>query len=296
LRYISGQLLAGARAGDCLSFREIGRAILTTEPCRSMLTGIGQFSLGRRVFNFLSGPFGVFTSFAEAWLAAKRTNPVAHEDPEEIKMQLRVSTSLRSSDYPVLYWLWKIGAEDLRIFDYGGNVGNLYYSYQPYLRQRRLVEWTVFDIPPVVEEGKRIAAKRHASGLTFVHTAADVSRRHVLLISGAFHYWEGSIREFIRQFAEAPEHVIVNRSPIHETLESFITVQRTPTCAFPCIVRNADDLISDFAAAGYVMEDHWRALELALTLPLFPDRSVAYYSGFYFRLQKSAMDNQTPAD
>jgi hypothetical protein len=32
-----------------------------------------------------------------------------------------------------LYWLSKIAATEIRIFDFGGNVGNLYYSYSTYL-------------------------------------------------------------------------------------------------------------------------------------------------------------------
>jgi putative methyltransferase (TIGR04325 family) len=266
-----------------VSFRDVGKAVLATEPCRSVLSSVGKSALGRKVLNRLSSPCGVFTTVAEAGTAAKRASLIGHEDPEEIEVHLRLSKSLRPSDYAVLYWLLKIGAEDLRIFDYGGNVGNLYYSYLPYLQNRRNVEWTVFDIPSVVDVGKRIALQRSASGLMFANSLAGISRRHVLLVSGAFHYWEGSVQEFLGQFAEVPEHIIVNRSPVHETQQPFFSVQRTRTCAFPCIVRNAAELISDFAASGYAMIDRWQALELALTLPLFPEQSVSYYSGFYFR-------------
>ena len=36
-------------------------------------------------------------------------------------------------------------------------------------------------------------------------------------------------------------------------------------------------------SAGYELVDRWPALELALRMPLFPDRTVPHYSGFYFR-------------
>lgn len=269
-----------------MSLRDIGKAVLSTQPCLGILTGVGKSLFGRELLNRLSNYGGVYDTFHEGWAAAKRAKPVGHEDPEEIEVHLRVSQTLRPSDYAALFWFLKIKGENLRILDYGGNVGNLYYSYMPYLKSQRKIEWTVFDIPPVVEKGKVIAAKNNASVLTFVNSASDVSRPQVLFLSGAFHYWEGSVQEFLRQFAEPPEHIIVNRSPVHETKHSFVTVQHTPTCAFPCVVRNAAQMIADFAALGYVMADRWSALELGLRLPLFPEWSVGAYSGFYFRLEK----------
>jgi putative methyltransferase (TIGR04325 family) len=274
-----------------LSLREIGKAVLSTQPCRGMLAGVSKSPFGRDLLNRLSNHCGVYDTFQEGWAAAKRVNPVGHEDPEEIEVHLRMSESLRPSDYAVLCWFLKIDAERLRIFDYGGNVGNLYYSYMPYLKSQRTVEWTVFDIPSVVEKGKTIAAKNNASGLTFANSASSISRPHVLLLSGAFHYWEGSVQGFLEQFAGAPEYIFVNRSPVHETRQSFVTVQRTQTCAFPCVVRNAAEMISEFARMGYVMVDRWNALELALRLPLFPEWSVGSYSGFYFRLGNQTADN-----
>jgi putative methyltransferase (TIGR04325 family) len=276
-----------------LSLRDIGKAVLSTQPCLGMLAGVGRSPFGRELLNRLSNSGGVYDTFQEGWAAAKRVNPVGHEDPEEIEVHLRVSQTLRPSDYAALFWFLKIDAENLRIFDYGGNVGNLYYSYMPYLKNQRKIEWTVFDIPSVVENGKMIAAKNNASGLTFVKSVGGVFRPQVLFLSGAFHYWEGTVEEFLRQFTAPPEHIIVNRSPVHETKHSFVTVQHTRTCAFPCVVRNAAEMISDFAAMDYVMVDRWNALELTLRLPLFPEWSVAAYSGFYFRLQKYDGDNPT---
>jgi putative methyltransferase (TIGR04325 family) len=236
----------------------------------------------------MSRPYGCYATFAEAWTAARKANPVGHEDPGEIEVHLRHSESLRPSDYAALYWISNIHPRDPRIFDFGGNVGNVYYSYAPRLRALGDIEWSVFDIPSMLENGRRIAAARKAEGLRFMDSAGVFEERQILLVSGAFHYWEKDVSAFLQQFKNPPRHILMNRSPIHETQASFITVQRTESCAFPCKVWNLDDLISSFDAHGYRLIDRWRAMELSLKLPLFPKLSVPCYSGFYFSKEENA--------
>lgn len=269
-----------------MGVKEIAVSIVESEPCRAILTALGESRTGRRLLNRLSAPFGVYDTFDEGWLAARRAKPTGHEHPDDVKIHLALSKSLRPSDYAVLYWLSRLAAEELSVFDFGGNVGNLYYSYLPYLRYRsQTIEWTVFDLAPIIEEGRILSAQREAPELKFTSSPRDAPEKSIVLVSGAFHYWEKSIPEFLEQFTKPPTHIILNRSPVHEKYRSFVTVQRTESYAVPCIVRNAQAMIQDFAAAGYTMVDRWSALELRLRLPLFPDRSVQRYSGFYFRHQ-----------
>jgi len=269
-----------------MSAREVAIAFLASEPCRTLLTRIEVLPHGRKLLNSFCQTHGVFTTFEEGWSVARRAKPAGHEDLSEIKVHLEFSSALRPSDYAVLYWLLKIGAGDLRIFDFGGNIGNLYYSYSSHLNSAQSVRWTVFDIPNVLEEGKRIAEERGAHGLRFTSSLQVASDCNVLLVSGAFHYWEKGVQAFLNQFANPPEHVILNRTPVHDRKLSFVTVQRTKECAFPCIVRNSAELVADFNAKGYAMIDRWPALELSLRMPLFPQYTVPHYSGFYFRRQR----------
>ncbi len=249
---------------------------------KAILTRIAGNPAGKRVLNAFSQPHGVYDTFAEGWAAARKTNLAGHEDPNEVKVHLRLAESLRPSDYAALYWISRIQPRNLKLFDFGGSVGNLYYSYSPYLRELESVEWTVFEIPNVVETGREIATERKAAGLRFVDSVESFRSEEILLVSGAFHYWEQDIPAFLQHFGEAPRHIIINRSPVHEVQPSFITVQGTPSCAFPCKVWNSGELLSGFAACGYQLNDRWRAWELSVNRPLLPAFSVPYYSGFYF--------------
>jgi len=266
--------------------REIAIRFLATGPGQSVLQLVGKSRVGLRLLNVMSGHCRLFRSFEEAWKSAGRSAYAGHDHPDYIQEHLDLSKSLRPSDYAVLYWLLRINPDDIRVFDFAGNVGNLFYSYYPYLRRAgELIDWTVFDLPRTMEKGREIAANRSALGLRFEDSLRGFSEEQTLLVSGAFHYWETSVREFIRQFPQRPHHVILNRTPVHDSQPPFITVQHRGSYAVPCIVRNKEELASAFAAEGYVMVDQWPALELSLQMPLLPSYTVPNYSGFYFRQQ-----------
>jgi putative methyltransferase (TIGR04325 family) len=263
---------------------EIAIRFLDLGPCRRLLQLAGKSRVGHRLLNAMSGHRRLFRSFDEAWECAKRSTYAGHDHPDYILEHLFLAKSLRPSDYAALYWLLRINAENPRVFDFAGNIGNLFYSYYPYLKRAgEPLDWTVFDLPRTLEKGREIAASRSAPGLSFADSLRGFSEEQTLLVSGAFHYWETSVREFIGQFPQRPRHVILNRTPVHDTQPPFITIQHRGSYAVPCLVRNKKELASAFAAEGYVMIDQWPALELSLKMPFLPNYTVPNYSGFYFR-------------
>ena len=271
-----------------MSAKDITIHVLASQPCRGVLSRLELLPFGKRVLNRISQPRGVFASFDEAWAAARHSTYAGHDHPDYIKTHLELSASLRPSDYAALFWLLQASPGELRVFDFGGNIGNLYYSYLGYLRRAsRVVDWTVYDLPNTIEEGRRIASERGVRELQFTDSIEGFSGNHILLISGAFHYWEKSVQEFLEQLPHSPAHIIVNRTPVHNTQPSFITVQYRKSYAVPCIVRNMAGMIEEFAVCGYAMVDRWPATERSLRMPLFPERTVEHYSGFYFRRQEA---------
>jgi putative methyltransferase (TIGR04325 family) len=275
-----------SKENDAVSLKDVAIETLASQPFRGVLVRLEGLPYGKRILNELSLQRGVYETFEEAWSVARRKGTAGHEHPDNVRNHLRLSQSLRASDYAVLYWLSGIAAKDgfLKIFDFGGSAGNLYYSYSRYLRDLgSTLLWTVFDLPGNIEEGLRIKAERNATALQFTNSCADAIDSNVVLISGALHYWEGSIAAFVEQFPNRPAHIIVNRTPVCGDQPSYITVQQTRSFSVPCLVRKAEEVVSGFVTAGYEMVDRWPALELRLRMWLYPARTVSHYSGFYFR-------------
>jgi putative methyltransferase (TIGR04325 family) len=266
-----------------MNAKEIIIDVLSTRTCRGLLASLEANRVGAKVLNKVCYPRCVFGSFRQAWDAAAKVAYAGHDHPEYIRYHAQLIGRLRSSDYAVLYWLSRIQADPIRILDFGGSVGNLFYSYLRYLRTRdNQIEWTVFDLPATIAIGKDIASTKHERNLSFTSSLDTVKGEHIVLVSGAFHYWEKSIGEFLDQFSTRPRDVIINRVPVHQKQPSFITLQYKRNFAHPCFVWNMNEMISEFAKLGYSLVDRWLAPELQLRMPLFPEHNIPAYSGLYF--------------
>jgi putative methyltransferase (TIGR04325 family) len=266
-----------------MSVKELAIDVLATNPCRWLLASLESSTSGIKALNRVSYPRSVYASFDEAWQAAKRVTYAGHDHPDYLEFQAGLAGMLRPSDYAVLYWLARMKSNPLRVLDFAGSVGNVYYSYAGHLRQfAESLEWVVFDLPKVVEEGRRIAAQRGEKDLRFAASLEEMDGDFIVHVSSAFHYWEKSVAEFVAHLPCQPAQIIVNRVPITPDERTFVTVQYKKTFAVPCMVRNRDEFIGDFAAAGYTLVDSWVAPELRLRMPLFPKHDVPAYSGFCF--------------
>ncbi len=266
-----------------MGFRSIAKEIACSMPFVAALNAVARWPPGRALLNQISRPRGVYADFRDAWAAAGHGHYAGHDHSDSVKTHLALAARLRPSDYAALYWMSQVEQPQIRIFDFGGNIGNLFYSYLPYLSRRfTRITWTVMDLPLVCREGRRIARERRAANLTFTESAEDAVGCDVLLVSGSFHYWERPIREFLAQFQWAAPRIVVNRTPTQNEGPSFVTVQSAGAYAVPCIVRNETEMATEFARCGYRLADQWKAAELALRLPLFPSKTVPMYSGFYF--------------
>jgi len=249
---------------------------------RKAISTIARSTLGRHFLDQVDPLQRIFSSVDEARRSVERLRFGGHEHPDAISLHTELAADLRPSDYPALYWMQRIEGP-LRIFDFGGNIGNLYYSYQQYLSNRADLAWTVYDLPAVVAAGRRIAQERHAQFLHFTDRPEADAQTTLLLVSGALHYWEQSVEAMLDRIAIRPSHILVNRTPMHERQRQYVTVQRQQHYAVPCVVRNAQEMVKEFEALGYEMINKWPVLELAVNLPFYPDWSVPRYSGFYFR-------------
>jgi putative methyltransferase (TIGR04325 family) len=265
--------------------REYSRSFFKSEWASRMLVQAEHHSLSNAALRRLSFPRVAFDTFEDAWRAAASDRHAGH-DTDSIPMHWGMRHQMRASDPAVLNWLHEVaGHGSLRLLDFGGNVGNLYYCYRPHLPQALRLEWQVIDLPAVVEAGRRLAETEESNGeLHFATSLSGLPRNFdVVLASGSLHYWESSITSWLRALPGIPAHIIVNRSPIHKSHPTFITVQQRETFAVPCIVRNRSEMLSDFWKQGYKLIDEWEAPELSLTFTFFPALSVPRYSGFCFR-------------
>ncbi|HEY4817348.1 MAG TPA: methyltransferase, TIGR04325 family [Candidatus Acidoferrum sp.] len=261
----------------------------------SFLNSLGSLSVGRRFITRLRsnratrapldaclGFRRVFPSFTVAQACASNYIPAGHEHPDEIRFHTSIAETVRESDYPVLFYLAPLAPELRQVFDLGGNVGNLFYSYQTKIDFPPALLWTVYDLPSKKPLGEKLASERAETRIRFADTLAEASGSDVFVASGSLHYFEKPLHEILRSLEDPPKHVFVNRTPL-SIGPDFITVQDNRSYLVPCKLHNRTTLITGMQALGYTLQSEWPVHERRLPVPTHPDLCTRTYSGFYFR-------------
>lgn len=248
---------------------------------RSWLVRLRSHSFLRSVLERLLGYRRTFGSFAEAQACAARYSHYGHEHPDEIAYHARLCGVVRESDYPVLFFLQE-NAHNLRtVFDLGGNVGNLFYTYQRCLRFSRDLVWMILDLPEQRRMGESIALERKEMSIRYADSLAEASGVDLFIASGSLHYFEPALHEVLSSLAVLPRQVVINRTPCSFGGD-LITVQDAIRSVVPCKLHSRHKLVEGMQQLGYVLRGEWPVHERKLWVPLYPDCSRFSYSGFYF--------------
>ena len=261
----------------------------------SLLTTLGHRAVGQRLITrmrsnrasrvVLDASLGfrrVFPSFADARACASKYIPSGHEHPDEIRFHTSISDTVRESDYPVLFYLAPLVPALRSVFDLGGNVGNLFYSYQSKLSFPASLTWTVYDLPMKKPLGEKLASERAESRIRFATTLAEASGCDVFIASGSLHYFEEPLYGILGSLERLPEHVFANRMPCSSGSD-VITVQDNRSYLVPCKLHSRTTLITGMQTLGYELQSEWPVHERRLPVPTHPDLTSRTYSGLYFR-------------
>ena len=121
--------------------------------------------------------------------------------------------------------------------------------------------------------------------LRFTGDWDDASQSDVLIASGSLHYFNEPLPRMVERLAHRPSYVLINRTPLTDGTP-VATVQDAGTFRVACMLYNRRDLIREFDRVGYDLVDSWRAAELSLDVPGFPEHRVPEYSGLFLRRRK----------
>jgi putative methyltransferase (TIGR04325 family) len=261
----------------------------------SLLNFLGTRSSGRKfIVRLRSNPFTrtplemclgfrhAFPSFAAAQACASKYIQAGHEHPDDVRFHASMSDTVRESDYAILFHLVPLASGLRRVFDFGGNVGNLFYAYKSKIEVPQALLWTVYDLPVKNLLGEKLAAERAETRIRFTTNLAEASGADVFIASGSLHYFEEPLPTILGSLENLPMHVFINRTPCSSGPD-LITVQDNRSYLVPCKLHSRSTLIAEMQALGYELQSEWPVYERRLLVPTHPDLSARAYSGFYFR-------------
>lgn len=249
-----------------------------------LIKALRERPFGSGFLNLLTGYNRAYATLAEANAAISSADELGHEHPKYSQLNLSMSESARPSDYPALFHLQPLLPSLRAVFDFGGNVGNLFYCYSRYLALPDALVWTVYDLPSNLEMGTKIAGERQERRLRFTGRLEEADGADLLIACGSMHYFEEPLPNIIAKFARLPRYVLINRTPLIDG-PPLATIQDGEFWRIACMLHNRDDLIARFQKLGYELRDAWSVEESSVIVVCYPDRSARSYAGMFFRLR-----------
>jgi putative methyltransferase (TIGR04325 family) len=264
--------------------RALVKAFLEVRPVSNLIDLGKPIPAYRRFLNRCTPSWiknrGVYSSFEEARANAPRNVPHGY-DHEDIALGYK-NQGFLVSDYPAVFWLREALRDSGTIFDLGGSVGTSFYSWEAYIEYPQNLQWLICELPSVAHAGEVLAQEKHENRLRFTSRFEDAEGSSCLLASGSLQYIETSIADSLKRLALLPRHLVLNRVPLHDSLEC-VTLQNIGWAVSPYHVFQRDRFIGDLEALGYVVVDAWGVPDHSCWIPFYPEHSVESYSGLYLR-------------
>jgi putative methyltransferase (TIGR04325 family) len=233
----------------------------------------------RRIF-IGSGVTGVYPSYAAALAAIPKQRKVGYNNQESSNMYPYLLEFTKISDFAALFYLSRLVTPGYRIFDFGGNTGVLFYSYQRRWTMPPDVQWTVCDVPAVIEAGREFARTRPSEGLSFTSNFEDAAGADLLFTSGTLQYVPETLPELLTKLGDAKPHLILaNRTALWDG-PTFATLQSLGPVVCPYRVQNRKEFLAPLEALGYRVKDTWECPESGINVRWHLRHRIKTYVGF----------------
>jgi putative methyltransferase (TIGR04325 family) len=236
---------------------------------------------------------GVFSTFEQAIQSAPKSKDIGYDNADlanEYREQIEKHSYIHAFDYPVLFWLKSIleamPEKSLSIFDFGGNIGIHFYTYQKYIDYPKNTDWTVCDLPEIIKVGESLSQARSTLQLSFTSNIERLNSKDIFIASGSIQYVK-NLSELLNPIATKPKHLLLNRLPLYDG-EQFVTLQNGGKVFYPQYVFNKEEFIASIDGIGYELIDIWEDPLDSCIIPFHPKKSIKTYHGLYFRLRVEA--------
>ncbi|APR35299.1 hypothetical protein BTO02_07490 [Paraburkholderia sp. SOS3] len=247
---------------------------------RSLIEGVRRTRPGAAILRSMLGYRSSFQTLREAESAVKPYARGGHENSANMALHLELNRAARPSDYAAFFYLRDRLTSIRKIFDLGGNVGNLYYCYQDYLQTREDLIWCVYDLPETLSQGRILAGRKNARNLQFTGDLRQAAEADLFIASGSLHYFDKSLPNLLEDLAARPKYILINRTPLTEGPE-FAVVQDAGHIRVACMLYNRSKLLDNLASLGYGLVGEWQAAELSLPVLDRPSSTIRAYTGLW---------------
>lgn len=226
---------------------------------------------------------GAYRSHDAALAAARRHGLAGYDHMEVAEVAFEPMCRIAPWDYPVLFWLRRLQGEVESLVDAGGHMGTKYRAFRDALPISETLQWTVYDLPAIVEAGRRRASADGLHGLRFVDRLEEAGAPDLFLGSGLLQYLDTPLPALIDRLPAPPSHLLLNKVALRKG-PTVVTLECIGRARVPYQIRNEAAFMASVEALGYQLVDRWTIPSLAHVIDTHPELGASESAGFYFRL------------
>ena len=236
-------------------------------------------------FGYANQWVGMYPTWAAAMAAIPKNNPVGYDQDAAREMFKQYPTSLvRPSDYATVVHLRNFLRPGIRVVDVGGSIGTAYYIAGKYFPLPDPMEWTIYDVPAVLDAGRHVAEREgeRGKGLRFLEKLEDGGKFDAFFSSGSLQLIEETLPQLLKKLDGLPEHVLINRIPVWDQ-PAYVCLNDMGFSFAPYNIFNRSQWVGAMEELGYELIDSWACPESKFTVRFKPKTRLSAYSGFYFK-------------
>lgn len=227
---------------------------------------------------------GVYATYEAAEAALPKGKLHGFQDPSVPEYFEKKLLGFNSSDYPVLFWLRRMLRPGGAVFDFGGGLGQCFYSYRELMALPPDTIWIVCDVDSLLERGRKLALERKVENLFFTADREKANGASFFLTNGTVQYIPENLWEILGKLEKLPAHLVINRVPIYDG-KPYYTIQSTAHSFLPYRVFNMQEYSEKLEKLGYELVGQW-SLPRSLHVQFHPGLFVPNYRGLYFHLKE----------
>ena len=134
-----------------------------------------------------------------------------------------------------------------------------------------------------LKAGEKLAKSKSSINLEFTDIEDVLEDKDVFIASGSIQYVK-SLSTLLASLTKKPRFLLLNRLPLYNG-NQFVTLQNGGKVFYPQYVFNYSNFILSLEEIGYDLIDVWEDNLDSCIIPFYPEKSIRFYHGFYFKLR-----------
>ena len=231
---------------------------------------------------------GAYLSFDDAIAAAAKLGPLTGYNHDEIAhVSFEKMCEVMPWDYPVMFWLSRLGPDIDGVLDAGGHLGTKYRAFRGMLDLPENFQWIIYELSAIAEAGRKRAKLDGLDQLRFVDSLEDAPRLPLFLGSGLMQYLDVPLSSLLSGLPALPRHLLLNKVAFKKAGPPVVTLERIGKAYVPYQMRDEKAFVSDLEKLGYRQVDRWSIPAISHVIETHPELGASESAGFYFRLQQT---------